>query len=190
MEAASYAESHGLPKEDLTAVAKAMACLPKKNTARPRTVIITQGTDPTIVAIGKGEGEVEVKTFDVHAIGEEQINDTNGAGYVVSPSPRPSFVYHARMTDYNLQQRCLRRRLHGRHRAGQAPRDVRRHGTLARQAQHTGAGPFVSVAEADVYPLVERHGAPSKALVCFQQHAGRMRRIRKGSGARILHDRA
>ncbi|EON62158.1 adenosine kinase [Coniosporium apollinis CBS 100218] len=80
MEAASYAESHGLPKDDLTAVAKAMACLPKKNTARPRTVVITQGTDPTIVAIGKGEGEVEVKTFDVHAIGKEQINDTNGAG--------------------------------------------------------------------------------------------------------------
>ncbi|KAJ9638425.1 adenosine kinase [Coniosporium tulheliwenetii] len=79
-EAASYAESHGLPKDDLTAIAKAMACLPKKNTARPRTVIITQGTDPTIVAIGKGDGEVEVKTFDVHAIGEEQINDTNGAG--------------------------------------------------------------------------------------------------------------
>lgn len=70
-----------------------MACLPKKNTARPRIVIITQGTDPTIVAIGKGEGEVEVKTFDVHAIGEEQIDDTNGAGWVIPfllpPKPLP-----------------------------------------------------------------------------------------------------
>lgn len=57
-----------------------MAALPKANKARPRTVIITQGTDPTVVAIGKEGAEAELKQFPVHAIGKDKINDTNGAG--------------------------------------------------------------------------------------------------------------
>lgn len=77
-EAASWAESTGkADKSDLKAVAKAMAGLPKMNEKRKRMVVITQGTDPTLVAEG---GEGEVKEFKVHAIDKGEINDTNGAG--------------------------------------------------------------------------------------------------------------
>lgn len=76
-EALSYAEARNLDTKSIPEIAKAMAALPKKNTKRKRTVIITQGTDPTVVAI---EGESDVKEFPVHAIGKDKINDTNGAG--------------------------------------------------------------------------------------------------------------
>ncbi|KAI9721502.1 MAG: hypothetical protein M1812_002264 [Candelaria pacifica] len=79
-EALAYAKSHNLGTEDITSIAKSLAVLPKKNTSRPRTVIITQGTDPTIVAIGQSSGEPTVKTFPVHEIDKKEINDTNGAG--------------------------------------------------------------------------------------------------------------
>ncbi|KAF2395958.1 adenosine kinase [Trichodelitschia bisporula] len=79
-EALAYAESHGLNTTDIKEIATALAKLPKKNTARPRTVIITQGTDPTIVAVQKPDGSVETKEYPVHAISESEINDTNGAG--------------------------------------------------------------------------------------------------------------
>ena len=71
-EAAAYAKSHGL-----AAIAKALANLPKKNTQRPRVAVITQGTNPTVVAT---QGQDEVKQFPVHAISADKINDTNGAG--------------------------------------------------------------------------------------------------------------
>lgn len=77
-EAASWAEATGkAPKDDLKAIAKAMASLPKKNEKRARTVVITQGTDPTLVAEGP---DAEVKEFTVHAIDGKEIVDTNGAG--------------------------------------------------------------------------------------------------------------
>lgn len=77
-EAAAFAESHGFAdKTDLKAIAKAMANLPKENAKRKRVAIVTQGTEPTLVAV---QGEDEVKEFPVHAIAKEQINDTNGAG--------------------------------------------------------------------------------------------------------------
>ncbi|KAI0166136.1 Ribokinase-like protein [Xylariaceae sp. FL1272] len=78
-EAASYAKSHGLENiaSDIPSIAKALANLPKENTQRPRIAVITQGTEPTLVAI---QGEDSVKQFPVHAIASEKINDTNGAG--------------------------------------------------------------------------------------------------------------
>ncbi|KAK3940493.1 Ribokinase-like protein [Diplogelasinospora grovesii] len=78
-EAAAYAESHGLEniKDDIPAIAKALANLPKENKQRKRVAIITQGTEPTVVAV---QGEDEVKTFPVHAINKDEINDTTGAG--------------------------------------------------------------------------------------------------------------
>jgi adenosine kinase len=83
-EAASWAESHNLPKDtSITAIAKAIATQPKKNTGRARTVIITQGLEPSIVAVaraGAKEEEVEISEYPVHAIEKEKINDTNGAG--------------------------------------------------------------------------------------------------------------
>jgi adenosine kinase len=80
-EAESWATSNGLSNpKDIPAVAKALALTPKKNTARPRTVIITQGLLPSIVATVKSDGDVELKEFPVHPIEKEKINDTNGAG--------------------------------------------------------------------------------------------------------------
>ncbi|OCK80228.1 Ribokinase-like protein [Lepidopterella palustris CBS 459.81] len=79
-EALAYAESHSLGTTDVKAIAKSIASLPKKNTKRPRTVIITQGTDPSIVVVGKEDGEVTIAEVPVHAIEKSRICDTNGAG--------------------------------------------------------------------------------------------------------------
>lgn len=79
-EAAAYAESHSLDTKDVKEIAKSIATLPKKNSQKLRTVIFTQGTDPTISAVAKESGDVEVKEQPVHAIEKEKINDTNGAG--------------------------------------------------------------------------------------------------------------
>lgn len=76
-EAASYAESHGLGTKDVKEIAKALANLPKANPQRKRVAVITQGTEPTVVAV---QGEDEVKEYPVHPIPKEEINDTNGAG--------------------------------------------------------------------------------------------------------------
>ncbi|KAH8155549.1 uncharacterized protein LAJ45_00559 [Morchella importuna] len=75
-EAIAYAESHGLDTKDITAIAKAIAALPKKNTSRPRTVIITQGTEPTVVVIG----DAEPTSYPVRPVAPSDIVDTNGAG--------------------------------------------------------------------------------------------------------------
>ncbi|KAI9837474.1 MAG: hypothetical protein M1819_007122 [Sarea resinae] len=79
-EALAYAESHNLDTKDIPTIAKHLAQLPKKNTSRPRTIFITQGLDPTIVATGNASGEATVKSFSVIPIPKEEINDTNGAG--------------------------------------------------------------------------------------------------------------
>ncbi|ROT38502.1 adenosine kinase [Sodiomyces alkalinus F11] len=76
-EAAAYAESHGLAGADLPTIAKHLANLPKENTQRKRVAIVTQGTDPTLVAV---QGEDAVKEYPVKPIETEKINDTNGAG--------------------------------------------------------------------------------------------------------------
>lgn len=78
-EAASYAGSHGLADiaDDVPAVAKALANLPKANAARPRVAVVTQGLNPTVVAV---QGRDEVRQYPVHAIAADKINDTNGAG--------------------------------------------------------------------------------------------------------------
>jgi adenosine kinase len=79
-EAAAYAESHNIETKDVKKIAETIAKGPKKNTKRTRTVIITQGTDPTVAVSAKEGGDVDVKEVPVHALGEGKINDTNGAG--------------------------------------------------------------------------------------------------------------
>lgn len=76
-EAIAFAEAHDLKTDDIPTIAKHLANLPKKNTKRKRTAVITQGTLPTIVAV---QGEDDVRTFTVHPIGESEITDTTGAG--------------------------------------------------------------------------------------------------------------
>ncbi|UJR16035.1 hypothetical protein I4U23_002949 [Adineta vaga] len=63
-----------LDTEDVSAIAKAISDLPKKNSKRARVVVITQGSDPTVLAIA---GQ-EIKAFPVRK--PLDIVDTNGAG--------------------------------------------------------------------------------------------------------------
>ncbi|KAF1844161.1 Ribokinase-like protein [Cucurbitaria berberidis CBS 394.84] len=79
-EAAAFAESHNIESKDVKEIAKEIAKLPKKNSKKSRTVIFTQGTDPTIAVSAKEGGDVDVEEVPVHAIAAEKINDTNGAG--------------------------------------------------------------------------------------------------------------
>ncbi|KAL8805467.1 MAG: hypothetical protein Q9182_001922 [Xanthomendoza sp. 2 TL-2023] len=78
-EVAAWAESQGeaLQGKGVREIAMHMAGLKKVNEARKRTVVITQGTDPTIVAV---QGEKEAREYPVRTIGKEKICDTNGAG--------------------------------------------------------------------------------------------------------------
>ena len=65
---------------DLSQVALHIANLPKKNTARPRTVVFTQGSKSTIVAIGQGTAVAATEYPIVDLLEKSQIVDTNGAG--------------------------------------------------------------------------------------------------------------
>jgi adenosine kinase len=76
-EALAYAESHALGTTDLREIAKHLANLPKENSQRKRVAIVTQGTDPTLVAT---QGDEEVQVFPVLQIEQDKICDTNGAG--------------------------------------------------------------------------------------------------------------
>jgi len=78
-EGLAYAESHGLETKSIPEIAKHIALLPKVNSARPRVVVLTQGADPTIVAIAK-DGKVEVSEYPTAKIPDDEIVDSNGAG--------------------------------------------------------------------------------------------------------------
>ena len=78
-EAAAWASAVGLPnKDDIPAIAKSIATLPKSNPSRSRTVIITQGPDSTVVVAATEPDKP--KTFSVTRLEDGQIVDTNGAG--------------------------------------------------------------------------------------------------------------
>lgn len=82
-EAAAYAESHGLAVDtsDVVAIAKEVAKLPKANAKRNRTVVFTQGTEPTVtVTYDASTEQFEVKQYNVRELAAEKITDTNGAG--------------------------------------------------------------------------------------------------------------
>ncbi|KAF2271613.1 Ribokinase-like protein [Westerdykella ornata] len=79
-EAAAFAATHDINSTDIKEIAKTVAKLPKKNSKRPRTVVFTQGTDPTIAAVAQENLEVNITEVPVHPISVDQINDTNGAG--------------------------------------------------------------------------------------------------------------
>ncbi|KAK5052119.1 hypothetical protein LTR84_002923 [Exophiala bonariae] len=79
-EAKTWAESQGHKDISIPEAAKLLAQTPKTNEKRPRVVIITQGTDPTIVAVAEKGKDVQVQEYPVAAIEKDAINDTNGAG--------------------------------------------------------------------------------------------------------------
>jgi len=64
----------GVETKNIKEIAKNISNLPKLN-GRKRIVIITQGQDPVVLAIGD-----EIKEIPVPAISSEKIIDTNGAG--------------------------------------------------------------------------------------------------------------
>ena len=73
-EAAAYGEAHGYGS-DLGAIALKLAAQPKASGTRPRIVVFTQGSLPTIVA-----SEGKVTSFPVEPLPRELLIDTNGAG--------------------------------------------------------------------------------------------------------------
>lgn len=78
-EAAAFAETNGLESTDVETVAKAIAKLPKVNSARPRTVVFTQGTEETVV-VSYENNDFVINKFPVVLLEAEKIADTNGAG--------------------------------------------------------------------------------------------------------------
>ncbi|SAL97048.1 hypothetical protein [Absidia glauca] len=75
-EARTYAQQAGFDEtHDVQVIATKLSLLPKGND-RPRTVVITQGSDATVVAVG---GEL-VGTYPVNKVESKDIVDTNGAG--------------------------------------------------------------------------------------------------------------
>ena len=78
-EAAAWASAAGLlDKDNIPAIAKSIAMLPKLNPSRQRTVIITQGAESTIVVSAADPNNPKV--FPVDRLEDQQIVDTNGAG--------------------------------------------------------------------------------------------------------------
>ena len=78
-EARSWAQAHEevKEKEDVKEIARVLAGLPKANKERKRVVVVTQGTEETVVAV---QGEEGVRSFKVREVGKGEICDTNGAG--------------------------------------------------------------------------------------------------------------
>lgn len=79
-EGSAFATAEGLEASDRVGVAKILATFEKANANRPRTVIITQGAEPTIVVTGRPGEEPNVDLVDVPPIDKDSIVDTNGAG--------------------------------------------------------------------------------------------------------------
>ncbi|CAL5229682.1 g13050 [Coccomyxa viridis] len=74
-EARAFAESEGWTTTDVAEIALKAAAFPKQNGSRPRTVVFTQGKDPTVVAsLGK------IQLYPVIPVAKEKLVDTNGAG--------------------------------------------------------------------------------------------------------------
>lgn len=73
-EAAAYGAHHGLG-EDVATIALKLAALPKATGTRARVVVITQGSESTIVASGG-----VVTTYQVTPLEKSKLVDTNGAG--------------------------------------------------------------------------------------------------------------
>lgn len=74
-EAEAYAESHSLGTKDLGKISQAIATFASE-LSTPRTVVITNGAQETIVVQGSGSP----KTYPVNKVEASSIVDTNGAG--------------------------------------------------------------------------------------------------------------
>merc|ERR1712137_251592 len=73
-EAATYAETEGWETTDVKFIATRLSLIPSSKGVK-RTVVITQGADPTIVAING-----QVTEHAINPLPKEKLVDTNGAG--------------------------------------------------------------------------------------------------------------
>merc|ERR1719238_2240640 len=73
-EALTFAESESWTEKSIPEIAKKIAALPKEG-SKPRTVVITQGKDPSVVVVNG-----EVTEYPVIELPKEKLKDTNGAG--------------------------------------------------------------------------------------------------------------
>lgn len=85
-EAVACGEVFRLADVSPAGVAKALSIFPKFNSSRPRVVVFTQGSDPTIVAV-----DGKVSFFPVPPVEPHHLVDTNGLVFLSS-----SFVCHVR----------------------------------------------------------------------------------------------
>ncbi|XP_014672338.1 PREDICTED: adenosine kinase-like isoform X2 [Priapulus caudatus] len=74
-EAEAFSEAQGFGTKDVKEIALKAASLPKHNSKRSRTVVITQGAEPTIIVEGG-----KLTEYAIIPIEKEKIVDTNGAG--------------------------------------------------------------------------------------------------------------
>lgn len=78
-EASAWAGATGFADtENIPAIARALAELPKANAARPRIVVITRGHLSTIV-VSSAEPD-KPREYPINALSDSEIVDTNGAG--------------------------------------------------------------------------------------------------------------
>merc|ERR1712007_322969 len=73
-EAKTWAETEGWETDDISFIATRLSLIPSVK-SRKRTVVITQGCEPTIVAING-----HVTKYPVIKLPKEKLVDTNGAG--------------------------------------------------------------------------------------------------------------
>jgi len=73
-EAQTWAETEGWDTTDVAFIATRLSLIPSAK-SRKRTVVITQGMDPTIVCVNG-----HCKTYPILALPKEKVIDTNGAG--------------------------------------------------------------------------------------------------------------
>ncbi|KAK9804946.1 hypothetical protein WJX73_001708 [Symbiochloris irregularis] len=74
-EAQAFAESEGWSERSIPAIALKISQFPKHSGVRPRVVVITQGSDPTVVSQCG-----QVRQYPVIPLAKEKLVDTNGAG--------------------------------------------------------------------------------------------------------------
>jgi len=74
-EALAFAKKHGYEDDSPTATVVKLADLPKENKKKPRHAIVTQGKNPTLVAVNG-----KLTSYKVDLVPNEKIVDLNGAG--------------------------------------------------------------------------------------------------------------
>eukprot|EP00882_Tetradesmus_deserticola_P026973 GHRQ01029798.1.p1 GENE.GHRQ01029798.1~~GHRQ01029798.1.p1 ORF type:complete len:237 (+),score=106.81 GHRQ01029798.1:212-922(+) len=74
-EAAEFAKSEGWKTTDIAEIALQISRMPKQNGSRGRTVVVTQGSAATVVAVNG-----RAVQYPVIALPKDKLVDTNGAG--------------------------------------------------------------------------------------------------------------